>query len=134
MKSHEIPAALAVVTSAVAAIRAAQARTYPAKPIYPTVSRAARGNADFVGHPFGQRLAERLDQQVVADKRSGAASVARPAMVVRASSDGYTPLRTRRCSHQPPLASTPPSTQGCPTIVSAISRPFHYLPRVQPSG
>lgn len=92
MQSQGLARALALVTATLAAIGAAQAQTYPTKPIRLVISQTTGGNADFVGRQFGQRLGERLGQQVVADNRPGGAGVIGSETVARASPDGYTLL------------------------------------------
>lgn len=92
MQLQALARALALVTAALAAIGAAQAQTYPTKPIRLVISQTTGGNADFVGRQFGQRLAERLGQQVVADNRPGGAGVIGSETVARTSPDGYTLL------------------------------------------
>jgi tripartite-type tricarboxylate transporter receptor subunit TctC len=70
----------------------ALAQTFPAKPIRLVVAQSAGGNADFVARQYGQRLAERVGQQVVVDNRPGGAGIIGTEIVARAAPDGYTLL------------------------------------------
>jgi tripartite-type tricarboxylate transporter receptor subunit TctC len=70
----------------------AAAQTYPNKPIRLVIAQTVGGNADFVARQFGERLAQRFGQQVVADNRPGGGGVIGPETVARAAADGYTLL------------------------------------------
>jgi tripartite-type tricarboxylate transporter receptor subunit TctC len=58
-----------VCASALPQIAAAQA--YPAKSIRMIVTFPAGGGVDFMGRIIGQKLSERIGQQVVIDNRGG---------------------------------------------------------------
>ena len=74
------------------AVTAAQAQSYPVRPIRLIVPFAPGGGSDYVGRLVGQKLTEQMGQQVVVDNRSGAASLVGTEIVLRAPADGYTLL------------------------------------------
>ena len=65
---------------------------YPTKPIRLIVAQTAGGNSDMVARAYGQRLGERLGQQIVIDNRGGASGIVATELVVNAPPDGYTLL------------------------------------------
>jgi len=69
---------------------AAQAQTYPTRPVRLTVGFEAGGNTDTVARVVGQALAERLGQQVVIENKPGASGTIATHEVARAAPDGYT--------------------------------------------
>jgi tripartite-type tricarboxylate transporter receptor subunit TctC len=69
---------------------AAQAQTYPNKPIRLVVGFAPGGNTDTVARVVGQKLGERLGQQVIIENKAGAGGTIGTAEVARAAPDGYT--------------------------------------------
>src|SRR5262249_15610260 len=71
---------------------AAQAQTYPSRPITLTVTAAARGVTDVVARALGQRLSEAWGQQVVIENKGGAAHVVGAQSVAKAAPDGYSLL------------------------------------------
>ena len=70
------------------ALSAAQA--YPTKPIRLIVPFPAGGGVDFIGRIVGQKLAERLGQQVAIDNRSGANGIVGLEALRTSAPDGYT--------------------------------------------
>jgi tripartite-type tricarboxylate transporter receptor subunit TctC len=72
--------------------QAAWAQPYPARPVRILVGYAAGGGADIAARLIGQWLAERLQQQVVVENRTGAATNIATDAVVRSAPDGYTLL------------------------------------------
>jgi tripartite-type tricarboxylate transporter receptor subunit TctC len=68
----------------------AQAQTYPNKPIRLVVGFAPGGNTDTVARVVGQKLGERLGQQVIIENKAGASGTIGTAEVARAAPDGYT--------------------------------------------
>lgn len=66
--------------------------SYPTKPIRLIVAQTAGGNSDMVARAYGQRLGERLGQQIVVDNRGGGSGVIATELVVNAPPDGYTLL------------------------------------------
>ncbi|MDQ3026792.1 MAG: tripartite tricarboxylate transporter substrate binding protein [Pseudomonadota bacterium] len=69
---------------------AAQAQTYPTRPVRLVVGFEAGGNTDTVARVVGQKLAERLGQQVVIENKTGASGTIGTAEAARAAPDGYT--------------------------------------------
>jgi len=71
---------------------AAQAESYPSKPINLIVPYAAGGGTDTAARMLGKRLSDRLGQQVVVENKAGGATQIGTAYVARAQPDGYTLL------------------------------------------
>jgi len=69
---------------------AAQAQTYPAKPIRMVVGFVAGGPTDALARIFAQRLSGALGQQVVVENRGGADGVIGADAVAKSPPDGYT--------------------------------------------
>lgn len=76
----------------VLATAAAQAQTYPAKPITLIVPFAAGGSNDLVARVIGKKLSQVWGQPVVIDNRGGAGGLIGSAAVAAAPPDGYTLL------------------------------------------
>src|SRR5215470_16792831 len=72
--------------------RAAQAQTYPAKPIHIIVPFAPGGITDVVARALGQRLSEAWKQQVVVENRPTGAGIVGVDSVAKAAPDGHTLL------------------------------------------
>ncbi len=68
------------------------AQPYPSKPIRVVVAFGPGGIADTVARLVGQKLADRLGQQMVVDNRPGAGGTVGAKLVAGATSDGYTLL------------------------------------------
>ena len=83
--------ACAVALTAACVIPAsATAQAYPNKPIRLIVPFPPGGGVDFVGRVVGQKLSERLGQQVAVDNRSGANGIVGLQALMAAAPDGYT--------------------------------------------
>jgi len=65
---------------------------YPIKPIRFLVPSPPGGSPDILARIVGQKLTERLGQQVVVDNRSGASGIIGVEVAARAAPDGYTLL------------------------------------------
>jgi tripartite-type tricarboxylate transporter receptor subunit TctC len=76
--------ALAVLASA-----AAQAQTYPTRPVRVIVPYAAGGNTDFTARAIGTKLSPVFGQQVIVDNRPGGATNIGTEAVAKAPPDGY---------------------------------------------
>src|SRR5438128_640954 len=72
------------------AASAAQAQTYPSKPVRLVLPYAPGGIVDYVGRTLVQKLTENLGQPVVADNRPGAGGILGTDSVARSGPDGYT--------------------------------------------
>jgi tripartite-type tricarboxylate transporter receptor subunit TctC len=68
----------------------AQAQTYPTKPVRLVVGFESGGNTDTVARVVGQKLSERLGQQVVIENKPGASGTIGTSEAARAAPDGYT--------------------------------------------
>ena len=66
------------------------AQSYPVKPIRLIVPFPPGGGVDFIGRIVGQKLAERLGQQVAIDNRAGANGIVGLEALKAAPPDGYT--------------------------------------------
>ena len=66
------------------------AQNWPVRPVRLIVPFAPGGSSDVAARVFGQKLSERLGQQVVIDNRSSAGGVVGADMLARATPDGYT--------------------------------------------
>lgn len=86
------PACVWGVVSSCLFAHAAHAQTYPVKPIRIVVAYAAGGANDLVARTAGQKLSERVGQQVIVDNRPGAASNIGSDHVAKSPPDGYTIL------------------------------------------
>src|SRR6202171_4623827 len=69
---------------------AAQAQTYPARPVTIVVTAAAGGLTDLVARGVGQQLSEIWGKPVVIENKGGAGHNIGAASVAKAAPDGYT--------------------------------------------
>jgi tripartite-type tricarboxylate transporter receptor subunit TctC len=83
------PIRLLLVALAMAAL-AAQAQTYPNRPVKLIVGFEPGGNTDVVARLVSQKLAERLGQQVIVENKAGASGTIGTGEAARAAPDGYT--------------------------------------------
>ncbi len=80
-----------VITSAVLALpMTTVAQTYPTKPIRLIVAFPAGGSTDIIARLVGQRLGEKLGQQVIVDNRGGAGGTIGTEIAAKATPDGHT--------------------------------------------
>ena len=84
------------LAAAAAALPAAHgvagAEDFPTRPVRWIVPYTAGGSTDIVARLLGQRLSERLGQQLIVENRPGAGTNIGTEAVVRAPADGYTLL------------------------------------------
>ncbi|MDP2241117.1 MAG: tripartite tricarboxylate transporter substrate binding protein [Burkholderiales bacterium] len=111
---------MALVMSAVAA------QSYPQRPIRLVVPYAAGGSTDTVARIVGQRLSERLGQQVVVDNRTGAGTLIGTGIVAQSAPDGYTLLMAT-----PPLVINPTLY---PTVPYVLERDFAPVTNIAASS
>ena len=73
---------------------AAQAQSFPSKPIRIVVPYAPGGTTDIVGRQMGQKMSEALGQPVVIENRTGGNTAIGADAVAKSPADGYTLLFT----------------------------------------
>jgi tripartite-type tricarboxylate transporter receptor subunit TctC len=83
----------------IAAPFAAQAQTYPTKPVRVLVGYAPGGIADTSARIITQQLTQRIKQNFIVDSRLGAGGRIAAEAVSRAAPDGYTLLSTTNGTH-----------------------------------
>jgi tripartite-type tricarboxylate transporter receptor subunit TctC len=86
--------AIALATAAALMHGAAQADSYPDRPIHVVVPYGVGGGTDILARRIGLELSRKFGQSVVIDNRGGAGTAIGSAMVARAAPDGYTLLLT----------------------------------------
>ena len=81
-----------LVLPLLAAPLAQSAESYPLRPVRIVVPTGAGGITDILARMIGQKLGERLAQQVIIDNRDGANGIVGSQLVATAAADGYTLL------------------------------------------
>ena len=85
-------ASAALMAVALIQTGAANAQTYPAKPLRLIVPQSAGGSTDQVARPLAQQMGAALGHSVIVDNRPGAGSVIGTDVVAKSAPDGYTLL------------------------------------------
>jgi tripartite-type tricarboxylate transporter receptor subunit TctC len=80
-------------------VAAAQAQTFPAKPVRIMVGSAAGGGTDIVSRLLAAKLQEAWGQPVVVENRTGASASIAAEFVARSAPDGYTVVMAVPNSH-----------------------------------
>jgi tripartite-type tricarboxylate transporter receptor subunit TctC len=94
-KESEMPKRMPLVAVLMSALvlvwsAAAQAQSYPAKPIKLILPYSPGGIIDYVGRQMAQHLGDSIGQPVVAENRPGAGGITGTDAAARAAADGYT--------------------------------------------
>ena len=109
-------AAIALISTAALALPgAAQAQTYPSKPIRLVLPYVPGGIIDTAGRHFALRLSESLGQSVVVENRPGAGGMVGIDVVARSAPDGYTIVLT-----DPGIVSNPTLQKDPPYELKAV--------------
>jgi tripartite-type tricarboxylate transporter receptor subunit TctC len=87
-----LTALVVVGASNLGASVAAQAQTYPSRPVTIIVPLAAGSGVDLVARVYGEQLAKSLGKPVVVENRPGAATMIGTNFVATSAPDGYTLL------------------------------------------
>ena len=83
-------------------------KNYPIKPIRLVVPFPAGASSDIVGRMLGQKMAEQLGEQIIADNRAGAGGNLGIAVAAKSPPDGYTILiATASIAVSPSLYANP---------------------------
>ena len=99
---------LAILAAAMALVAlgmpAASAEDYPARPIRLLIHTPPGSLVDVLGRMVGQELSQRLGQSLVADNRTGGATMIAVEQLLHAPADGYTlMITTSEATMQPSL-------------------------------
>ena len=115
--SRFVLATVALISTAALALPggAAQAQTYPSKPIRLVLPYVPGGIIDTAGRHFAQRLSESLGQPVVAENRPGAGGMVGIDVVARSAADGYAIVLT-----DPGIVSNPTLQKDPPYDLKAV--------------
>jgi tripartite-type tricarboxylate transporter receptor subunit TctC len=84
--------AFSILAAALLSSTAAQAQSFPTKPIRAVVPFAAGSATDQIGRAFAERMSVTLGQPVVVDNKPGANGMLGADIVAKAPADGYTIL------------------------------------------
>jgi tripartite-type tricarboxylate transporter receptor subunit TctC len=124
-----VPLMLAAL--AVTQAHAVWAQGYPARPIRLIVAVPPGGAADFTARIVGQKLAEGLGQNVVAENRGGAGGVIASEIASKAPADGHTLLWSSSTTHGvgPVLYAKLPydALKGFTHVALATSLPMYVV-------
>lgn len=101
---------------------AAQAQTYPSRPIRYIVPVAAGGGSDMIGRTVTERWAKALNATFLVDNQSGGGGVVACQATMRAQPDGYTLLQGYVATH-----GTSPATRKVPYDALADFTPIGMI-------
>lgn len=79
--------------------QAAQAQTYPARPVRVIVGFAAGGPSDIVARLMAQQLTERMGRQFIVENRAGATGTIGAELVAKSPPDGYSLYLASQTTH-----------------------------------
>jgi tripartite-type tricarboxylate transporter receptor subunit TctC len=118
---------------------AVHAQPYPSKPIRLVVGFAPGGNTDVVARVVGQKLGERVGQQVVIENKAGAGGTIATGEVARAAPDGYTLTMGTTTTHAIAVAAYQnltydPSADFEPIAQVAVAPYLLVVPSKTPAG
>lgn len=99
MSLRQLPAALAAICVMTLSATAAQAQSFPTKPITLVVPFPAGGALDAVARPMAEGMRKALGQAVVVENVAGAGGTVGTGNVARAAPDGYTILLGSVATH-----------------------------------
>ena len=89
MKLHQLPILCSLAAMALFGA-AAQAQTFPSKPLTIVAAAPAGGALDFLGRLFAKEMAASLGQQVIVENNPGAGGTLGTNRFMKAPADGYT--------------------------------------------
>ena len=92
------------------AVDAAQAQSWPARPIRMVIPYPAGGSVDVSGRRLAEDVAAELGQPVVVENRAGANGIIATDFVAKAAPDGYTMLVSTLAAH----AGNPAAVKSLP--------------------
>lgn len=90
---------LVAVASLITASLAAQAQSWPERPVRLVVPFPAGGATDLVARVIAQRVSRDIGRQVIVDNKAGAGGTIGSVEVAKAAADGYTLLLTTSSTH-----------------------------------
>jgi tripartite-type tricarboxylate transporter receptor subunit TctC len=127
----QVIAPLILAALAVTQAHAAATQGYPARPVRLIVAVPPGGAADFTARIVGQKLAEGLGQNVVAENRGGAGGTIASEIASKAPADGHTLLWSSSTTHGvgPVLYAKLPydALEGFTHVALATSLPMYVV-------
>ena len=129
MLIKQLLTAISLMFSVMISAATVLAAEYPGRPIRLIVAQTAGGNSDMVARAYGQRLGERLGQQIVIDNRGGGSGIVATELVTNAQPDGYTLLLapTAHAINPSLFAKLPYDTQRDVKAISLLGIGYNIL-------